>query len=136
MVSVKNISDGKIVGIGEVVVLPGETKAVGDEYAHSASLKAYEDAGFISIIGDAKEAPRGYTETTEASTEEVTPDNTDDDSEDAILELRKSQIKALPKMNEEEVGKIAKELGINPADCKDAADVKKKVKAELTKLTK
>ena len=29
--------------------------------------------------------------------------------------------------------KVAKELGINPADCKDLADVRKKVKAALSK---
>ena len=48
-------------------------------------------------------------------------------------ELRKARLATVDKLNEEELGKLANELGINPADCKDQADVLKKVKAALKK---
>lgn len=43
------------------------------------------------------------------------------------------RLAALEGISEEALGKMANELGINPAECKDQADVLKKVKAALKK---
>ena len=47
--------------------------------------------------------------------------------------LRKARLASLNTLNAEELGRMANELGINPADCKDQADVMKKVRAALKK---
>ena len=47
--------------------------------------------------------------------------------------LRQSRLASLEGISEEDLGKLANELGINPAECKDQADVLKKVKAALKK---
>ena len=36
-------------------------------------------------------------------------------------------------MTEEELAAVAIEMGVNPAECKDVADIRKKVKAALKK---
>ena len=124
-VKVKNISQ-KIIGIGEMTVLPGESRVVPDSYAKNPSLMIYKASGYISVSGSA-DAKDDKAET---------PKKEDGNGEDAIKELRASQLKALSKMGEDEIGKLANELGINPADCKDDKALKDKVKAELTKLSK
>ena len=48
-------------------------------------------------------------------------------------DLRQARLASLNGISEEALGRLAVELGINPADCKDQADVLKKVKAALKK---
>ena len=47
--------------------------------------------------------------------------------------LRQARLASLNGISEEDLGRLANEIGINPADCKDQADVLKKVKAALKK---
>ena len=47
--------------------------------------------------------------------------------------LRQARLASLEGITDEALASLANELGINPADCKDQADVLKKVKAALEK---
>ena len=51
----------------------------------------------------------------------------------AAEKLRKERLDTIDTMSDEEIAAIANEYGINPASCKDLADVREKVKAALEK---
>ena len=107
---IENISS-KVIGIGNVTVLPGETQVVPSEFENSPVLEIYKSVGFINLTGEATvpEAP------------------TVDEAES-----KKAKLALLKTASDEVVAKMANELGINPADCKDLADVRKKVKEALS----
>lgn len=124
----ENISNGKIIGIGEVTILPGETKAVPTAYETNPALGVYVKQGFARLIGEVSAPAKSEAEiAAEKAAAEAKA------KEDAEI-LRKARLKALSNgVSDEELGAMASELGINPADCKDQADVLKKVKAALRK---
>ena len=127
--SVENISKGKPIGIGSVTILPGETKSVPITHWGSPVLRMYADLGFLRIIEDGvaeKSGAAGVPDAAKESAPEVT-------AEDAAEALRKARLDSLPTLDETALGKLAEEIGVNPADCKDAADMRKKVKAALKK---
>lgn len=123
---IKNIS-GKVIGINNIVVLPGETKEIPSAYERSPVLEVYKKTGMATIIGTAK-APK-------KSQEEVAKEKAEAEEAEAIAaeELRKKRLASVSKLSEEELAALAEELGINPAECKDQADVVKKVRAALKK---
>lgn len=114
----------KIIGIGQVNILPGETKEIPETYEMSPILEVYKKAGLAKVIGKPKfvEKENDVEAAKRAEAEKK-----------AAEELRKARLASLEGITEEDIGKIANELGINPADCKDQADVLKKVKAALRK---
>ena len=116
---IENISS-KVIGIGDVTVLPGETQEVPAEFENSIALEVYKSMGFITISGSAQEALSDHAE------DEIRPVDTE-------VEDKKAKLESLKNASEEDVAKLANELGINPAECKDLADVKKKVKEALSK---
>ena len=122
----ENISNGKIIGIGEVTVLPGETKDIPEAYETSPILEVYKRNGF-AITGKPKSVEKSEAEKAAAEA-----DAAKKAAEDAEA-LRQARLAALEGISEEALGKMANELGINPAECKDQADVLKKVKAALKK---
>ncbi len=128
---ITNISEGKIFNVGDVTVLPGETKEVPAAYETNPTLAIYESMGIAKIIGkpgkQAKDPEQAAAE--KAAAEKAAAEKAAAEAE----ELRKARLATVDKLNEEELGKLANELGINPADCKDQADVLKKVKAALKK---
>lgn len=128
---ITNISEGKIFNVGDVTVLPGETKEVPAAYETNPILAIYESMGIAKIIGkpgkQAKDPEQAAAE--KAAAEKAAAEKAAAEAE----ELRKARLATVDKLNEEELGKLANELGINPADCKDQADVLKKVKAALKK---
>lgn len=128
---ITNISEGKIFNVGDVTVLPGETKEVPAAYETNPTLAIYESMGITKIIGkpgkQAKDPEQAAAE--KAAAEKAAAEKAAAEAE----ELRKARLATVDKLNEEELGKLANELGINPADCKDQADVLKKVKAALKK---
>lgn len=117
----------KIIGIGNISVLPGETKDIPQAYETSPILEVYKRIGAAKITGKpstpAKTADEISAEKAEAEKKAA---------EEAEA-LRKARLAALEGISEEDLGKLANELGINPAECKDQADVLKKVKAALKK---
>lgn len=124
---IENISDGKIIGIGDVTVLPGEVKDIPKAYETSPILEVYKRCGLAKITGKAS-AP--------VKTDEEIAAEKDAAAKKAAEEaeaLRQARLKSLDGISEEDLGKLANELGINPAECKDQADVLKKVKAALKK---
>ena len=125
-VKIKNISSGKIIGIGEVSVLPGETKEIPEAYETSPILEIYRKHGFAKITGKPKAVQKAEEK---AAADKAAADKKA--AEDAEA-LRQSRLASLEGISEEDLGKLANELGINPAECKDQADVLKKVKAALT----
>lgn len=128
---ITNISEGKIFNVGDVTVMPGETKEVPAAYETNPTLAIYESMGIAKIIGkpgkQSKDPEQAAAE--KAAAEKAAAEKAAAEAE----ELRKARLATVDKLNEEELGKLANELGINPADCKDQADVLKKVKAALKK---
>ena len=124
----ENISNGKIIGVGEVTILPGETKAIPVEFETNPALDIYVKKGFARIIGEASAPEKSEAEI--AAEKAAAEAKAKEDAEN----LRKARLEALSNgISDEELGAMANELGINPADCKDQADVLKKVKAALKK---
>lgn len=113
---IKNIGN-KVIGIGNVTVLPGKTEDVPTAYETSPILEVYKRTGLAEIIGKPGKASSNASQKPSSDAEA----------------LRKARLESLENASEEEVAKIANELGINPAECKDQADVLKKVKAALKK---
>lgn len=124
---IENISNGKIIGIGDVTVLPGETKDIPKAYETSPILEVYKRCGLAKITGK--------TSAQVKDAEKVASEKAADEKKAAeeAEALRQARLKSLNGISEEDLGKLANELGINPAECKDQADVLKKVKAALKK---
>ena len=120
MTKVENISN-KVVGFGEVAVLPGETKEIPKAYEKSPVLEVYKNLGLVNVTVEA-----------DADEEPVVVTN-DEDSAEQAEKLRQARLASLKGISEEDLCKLAEELEINPAECKDQADVLKKVKAALKK---
>lgn len=117
-IKVKNISE-KIIGVGDVTILPDESKEIPVAFERSPILEIYKEIGLINITGKL------------TSTEPIISNS---DTDGFITdEERKTKLDSLKDASDEDVAALAKELGINPADCKDLADVRKKVKAALSK---
>jgi hypothetical protein len=113
---IENISS-KVIGIGNVTVLPGETQVVPSEFENSPVLEIYKSVGFINVTGEATVPEAPVVEEAPAVDE---------------AESKKAKLALLKTASDEVVAKMANELGINPADCKDLADVRKKVKEALS----
>ena len=124
---IENISEGKIIGIGEVTVLPGESKDIPEAYETSPVLEVYKKCGFAKITGKPKAVEKSEAE--KAAAEAVAAKKAAEEAE----ALRQARLAALEGISEEDLGKMANDLGINPAECTDQADVLKKVKAALKK---
>lgn len=120
-IKLKNTSE-KIIGIGDIIVLPDETKEVPVLFERNPILEIYKEMGLVTITGKPT-AGAVVGDATEASTEK----------EGMTEEEKKAKLDSLNDASDEDVAAWAKELGINPADCKDLADVRKKVKAALSK---
>lgn len=123
---IKNIG-GKIIGIGDVTVLPGETKDIPVAYETSPILEVYKKQKMAEISGKPTKV--------EKSAEEVAKEKAAAEKKAAeeAEALRQARLASLDGISEEDLGKLANELGINLAECKDQADVMKKVKAALKK---
>lgn len=124
---IENISDGKIIGIGDVTVLPGDVKDIPKAYETSPILEVYKKCGIAKVTGKAS-APARTVE--EIAAEKAEAEKKASDEAEALLQ---SRLASLEGISEENLAKLANELGINPAECKDQADVLKKVKAALKK---
>lgn len=145
---IENIGN-KIIGIGEVTVLPGETKEVPKAYETSPILEVYKQCGAAKIIGtpvvsrntqeDAeekvvtkeKETARGKA----AAKKKVEVEKAEDGKKaaDEAEALRQTRLAMLNGISEDGLIKLAGDLGINFADCKDSADMLKKVEEVLKK---
>ncbi len=125
---IKNTSNGKIIGIGKVSVLPGETKDIPKEYENSPILEIYKNNGFANIVGE----PSRSNEEVEKEMAAEKAAAEEKAAEEAET-LRQERLKSLDGISEEDLCKLAEELGINHADCKNQADVLKKVKSALKK---
>lgn len=106
-IKMTNLSE-KVIGVGEVTVLPGETKEVPIAFETSPILEVYKNMGLVSLSGKPTAATKAAAE-------------------------KKAKLDSLKDASDEDVAALAQELGINPAECKDLADVRKKVKAALSK---
>lgn len=131
---VKNITEGKVFGIGEVNVLPDETVIVPQGYESSPVIEILRKANMLEVIQD--EVAKKNTADDKAKAEEIAKAEAEKKAKaEADAEaLRLARLEAVNNgLNDEELGQLANELGINPADCKNQADVLKKVKAALKK---
>jgi len=120
MMKLRNNSN-KIVGIGGTTILPEDVAEIPTAFEKNPIIDTYVNMGICTIIEQVTE------ETKEEVKEEVVEEAKDDEEE------KKEKLKALKTMSDEEIGKLANELGINPADCKSQADVKRKITAILKK---
>lgn len=128
---VENLSN-KVIGIGDITILPGEQATVPSSFIGNPIISMYEEAGLIKFIGFTGEHKEAETGDTVNETDEEEKKNAEITAE-AAEALRKARLASLEGITEEDLGALAKELGISPADCKDNADVLKKVKAALKK---
>lgn len=121
-----NISN-KIVGFGETVILPGECKEIPVEYERNPVLVHYVRNRIIKVEGEFSEP--------EMTQEEIEAERKAAELKAATEreELRQQRLASLNGIAEEDLAKLADELGINMAECKDNADIIKKVKAALKK---
>lgn len=122
---IRNIGS-KIIGIGEESVLPGEVKEVPKAFERSPILEVYKEIGMAEIITDPVIEHAAEPKMNNPVTEEE-----DLDAAAAAEALRQARLASLKGITDEALGSLAVELGINPAECKDQADVLKKVKAAL-----
>ena len=158
---IENIGN-KIIGIGEVTVLPGETKEIPKAYETSPILEVYKQCGAARIIGTPltayrntlsdeeertavreKAAVKGSTGAKEkaaakkkAESEKKADIKEAEGGEGAVDEaevLRQTRLAMLNGISEEGLIKLAGDLGINFADCKDSADMLVKVEEALKK---
>ena len=116
-VKLKNISE-KIIGVGDVIILHEETKEIPAVFERSPILEIYKEMGLVTMSGK----PTSEVVVTETAEAEGMSDAD-----------KKTKLDSLKDASDEDIASLAKELGINPADCKDLADVRKKVKAALSK---
>lgn len=125
-IKMTNLSE-KVIGVGEATVLPGETKEVPRAFETSPILEVYKNMGLVSLSGKP-------TATTKAVAEKkAEEDKAKAEAEAKAAAEKKAKLDSLKDASDEDVAALAQELGINPAECKDLADVRKKVKAALSK---
>lgn len=122
----------KVIGVGTMPVLPGQTVEVPSDYEGNPTLEAYKKMGLITLSGKAAAKAEANAEEKAEEKSEETSETEDDAAAKAEAE-KQAKIAALKDASDEEVAAMAKELGINPAECKNLADVRKKVKAALSK---
>lgn len=125
-IKMTNLSE-KVIGVGEVTVLPGETKEVPIAFETSPILEVYKNMGLVSLSGKSTAATKAAAE---KKTEE---DKAKAEAEAKAAAEKKAKLDSLKDASDEDVAALAQELGINPAECKDLADVRKKVKTALSK---
>lgn len=125
-IKMTNLSE-KVIGVGEMTVLPGETKEVPSAFETSPILEVYKKMGLVSLSGKAAVATKSAAE------KKAEDDKAKADAEAEAAAEKKAKLDSLKTASDEEVAALAQELGINPAECKDLADVRKKVKAALSK---
>lgn len=123
---IENISQ-KVIGIGEVTILPGEKGQVPVAFETSPVLEVYKRIGAVKITG--KPTAEKEQDDKKTAEEEAAKIKAAEEAE----ALRQARLASLEGISEENLASLAQELGINPADCKDQADVLKKVKAKLKK---
>lgn len=118
--TITNVSS-KVIGLGGITVLPNESAVIPVNYEANPALDVYVRNGLAVITG-------------EATPVEVPFEEPDFDAEaEAAEELRKARLASLKGISEEGLASLANELGVNLAECKDQADVLKKVKLALKK---
>ena len=125
-IKMTNLSE-KVIGVGEVTVLPGETKEVPVAFETSPILEVYKNMGLVSLSGKPTAASKAAAE------KKADEDEAKAEAEAKAAAEKKAKLDSLKDASDEDVATLAQELGINPADCKDLADVRKKVKAALSK---
>lgn len=116
----------KIIGIGEVTILPGETKDIPEAYQTSPVLEVYKNCGMARITGGP------VFQKTEEELAMEREEEAKKKAEDAE-KLRQMRLASLEGISEEDLARLANELGINYAKCKDQTDVLKKVRTALEK---
>lgn len=125
-IKMTNLSE-KVIGVGEVTVLPGETKEVPIAFETSPILEVYKNMGLVSLSGKSTAATKAAAE------KKAEEDKAKAEAEAKAAAEKKAKLDGLKDASDEEIAVLAQELGINPAECKDLADVRKKVKAALSK---
>lgn len=125
-IKMTNLSE-KVIGVGEVTVLPGETKEVPIAFETSPILEVYKNMGLVSLSGKSTAATKAAAE------KKAEEDKAKAEAEAKAAAEKKAKLDSLKDASDEDVSALAQELGINLAECKDLADVRKKVKAALSK---
>lgn len=125
-IKMTNLSE-KVIGVGEATVLPGETKEVPRAFETSPILEVYKNMGLVSLSGKPTAATKAVAE------KKAEEDKAKAETEAKAAAEKKAKLDSLKDASDEDVAALAQELGINPAECKDLADVRKKVKAALSK---
>lgn len=83
--------------------------------------------GLVSLSGKSTAATKAAAE------KKAEEDKAKAEAEAKAAAEKKAKLDSLKDASDEDVAALVQELGINPAECKDLADVRKKVKAALSK---
>lgn len=125
----------KIIGFGDVTILPGDTKEIPVAYEKNPVIDFYKKNNFISVTGKPTEPDKSpeqiaFEAALKNIQEEEEKENARKEAEAIVNAMKATE---LTPDDENELSRIAELYGINPADCKDSADVLKKVKTVLKK---
>ena len=131
-VKMTNTSE-KVIGVGSLAVLPGQTVEVPSEFEGNPVLDAYKKMGLITLSGVKAKAESKEDAEAKAKAEAEAAAKAEEEAKAKAEAEKKAKLASLKDASDEEVAAMATELGINPAECKDLADVRKKVKAALSK---
>ena len=93
----------------------------------SPILEVYKNMGLVSLSGKPTAATKAVAE------KKAEEDKAKAEAEAKAAAEKKAKLDSLKDASDEDVAALAQELGINPAECKDLTDVRKKVKAALSK---
>ena len=131
----ENISEGKVIGIGDVTILPGETKDIPKEFERSPVLEVYKNLGLASIIGSPSTPEKTQEELAaeKAAAEKKAAEDAAKAKEQALAVVSAMKPAELTLEDQAELFRLSSQYGVNPAECKDQADIIKKLKAVLKK---
>ncbi len=132
---IENISDGKVIGIGGVTVLPGKSADIPDVYERSPILAVYERLGIARIKGKPscrQKTPEELEEEQEAARKKAAME-AELAKEQALAIVNAMKPAELTLAEQAELFRLSSQYGVNPADCKDQADIVKKLKTVLKK---
>lgn len=118
-----NISKSKIIGLGEMSILPGQTIDIPKEFEKNSAIEIYKSVGIAIVSG----TPTKDDDKDDAKDKDSTVKKEDKEA------LRKKRLASLNGISDEDLAKLAEELEIKSSDCVDTADMLKKVRTALYK---
>ena len=123
---IKNLS-GKVIGIGDLILLPGKTDTLPVDMESNPVVKKYEEQKLVKLTGEKS----GYA--SESEPEKPISHIQEQEADESTMKSAKAFYENFDNQTYEDIVSMAAFLGLDPSAMKDEADVKKKVKSALKK---